>query len=70
MSNLISHHLGTLIHNELCSRPQPCGYEAWPRTEHHAWYQDRARSIYSQLEPHIGSENVMVAAKIIIGELW
>jgi hypothetical protein len=58
------------IHEQLCDRPaDQCHRWAIDRSEHRAYYHDRACSIIMQLEPEIGIVNVAGAVRVILGEL-
>jgi hypothetical protein len=61
--------LAGLIHDAQCTRVRPCGYGR-PGDPHDGYYRELAGTVYGRLEPEIGAENVLIATRVILGELW
>lgn len=57
-------NLAHLLHQEVCGTPGCARGE-----EHWEYYQEKARSIISQLEPEIGHANVYLAVRVVLEEL-
>ena len=57
-----------LLHDELCTRHQPCGF-GQADSMHHKYYQEKAGKLMSRLEPEIGAANVVFAAQVFFDEV-
>lgn len=60
--------LARLIHDETCGDAERCA--RWESSRaHRDYYRDRAVVIMAALEPEIGLANVIIAVRVILGEM-
>lgn len=61
--------LAQVLHGEWCDDDAPCWRWAAPNSPHRDFYTQAAKVIMAQLEPALGADNVIMAARVILGEM-
>lgn len=61
--------LANILHEEVCFMYGCQWRKLLGDSDHKKYYEDKAQTIYGQLEPDIGGSNVSRAVEVILGEM-